>query len=353
MALNSRDTDLQFVTPKPDTTVRPTGGCHADPHSLPAAQGSAAGADAAGALAGGLLHLAPDARRSPAILLRRCRAIHEQRRAGRRPPAPGPGRPHLGTVPTLGRQRAGRRLRHVAQIQAPGGGRGPAPAGQHPVAGRAGLRAGLRAGHRPGPALRPLRAQRPGPPHLPGGHHGLLCPGLLAGRAAGAGLQRQSGMAAQQRRLQLRQGRRHRRPRPSSGAAAGRHGGQPPVVLRLHDPQQAAGRSTARLCAAGPLQGPGPHPRTLEPLPAQRHAHGGGHHGHLHPACAQRHLCGRSRVQLSRHRPAGHLQRQVSRLQPAHAHVLFTGAMVISSSLLAQSINEAIDPRIKSGEVVC
>ena len=33
--------------------------------------------------------------------------------------------------------------------------------------------------------------------------------------------------------------------------------------------------------------------------------------------------------------------------------VLFTGAMVISSSLLAQSINEAIDPRIKSGEVVC
>ena len=65
---------------------------------------------------------------------------------------------------------------------------------------------------------------------------------------------------------------------------------------------------------------PGPHPRALEPLPAQRHAHGGGHHGHLHPACAQRHLCGRSRVQLSRHRPAGHLQRQVSRLQPAHAH---------------------------------
>ena len=33
--------------------------------------------------------------------------------------------------------------------------------------------------------------------------------------------------------------------------------------------------------------------------------------------------------------------------------VLFTGAMVIISSLLAQSINEAIDPRIKSGEVVC
>ena len=31
--------------------------------------------------------------------------------------------------------------------------------------------------------------------------------------------------------------------------------------------------------------------------------------------------------------------------------VLFTGAMVIISSLLAQSINEAIDPRIKSGEV--
>ena len=40
----------------------------------------------------------------------------------------------------------------------------------------------------------------------------------------------------------------------------------------------------------------------------------------LHPACAQRHLCGRGRVQLSRHRPAGHLQRQVPRLQPAHAH---------------------------------
>ena len=48
-----------------------------------------------------------------------------------------------------------------------------------------------------------------------------------------------------------------------------------------------------------------------EPLPAERAPHHRQHHGHLHPPRPERHLCGGIRIQLSGHRPARRIQRQI------------------------------------------